>query len=138
MGNAVGTFVIGNKAFWKNMLVKIGWNFHYSKQLLVVIMVLTVSECDRVVEERSQEDKAMVDNIERNEKTKIICNRCGRNILYSGTVLQEDILKVEKDWGYFSQKDGIRHKWNMCEACYDEFIKGFVVPIVELERTEII
>ena len=34
---------------------------------------------------------------------KIICNKCGREIEVKGGVPQEDVLEVNKRWGYFSR-----------------------------------
>ena len=35
---------------------------------------------------------------------KIICNKCGKEIPMKGEIAQEDVLDVEKRWGYFSKK----------------------------------
>ena len=44
--------------------------------------------------------------LERTEKIeKIICNKCGKEILVRGGVPQEDVLEVRKRWGYHSRKD---------------------------------
>ena len=37
------------------------------------------------------------------ELEKIICNKCGKEILVCGGVPQEDVLEVEKRWGYHSR-----------------------------------
>ena len=54
---------------------------------------------------------------------KIFCNRCGKEIT------GQDVLSVEKRWGYFSQKDGETHRFDLCEECYDEWIASFQIPI---------
>lgn len=64
--------------------------------------------------------------------TKIICNKCGKEISWSGKVQTEDVLSVDKRWGYFSQKDNEVHHFDLCEECYDEFVKTFCIP-VEIE-----
>ena len=44
--------------------------------------------------------------LEKTQKIeKIICNKCGREIPVQGGILQEDVLEVEKRWGYHSRKD---------------------------------
>ena len=50
---------------------------------------------------------------ETKEITKIICNRCG---------------KEEHTWGYFSGKDGESCSFDLCEECFDEITKGFLIP----------
>lgn len=54
---------------------------------------------------------------------KIFCNRCSKEIT------GQDVLSVEKRWGYFSQKDGETHRFDLCEECYDEWIASFQIPI---------
>lgn len=69
----------------------------------------------------------------RTEETKvidkIICNRCGKEITVNGGVPERDTLSVEKRWGYFSDKDNEVHSFDLCEACYDEWIAGFRIPV---------
>ena len=61
------------------------------------------------------------------EETKVIdkyiCNKCGKEIS------QGDVLSVDKRWGYFSDKDNEVHHFDLCEACYDEMVLGFQIPI---------
>lgn len=66
---------------------------------------------------------------ETGEITKIICNRCGREIPVVKGVPQEDFLQVEKRWGYFSDKDNQVDRFDLCEECYDEIVKGFEIKI---------
>lgn len=72
------------------------------------------------------------------KNTEIYCNACGRRIEKKGEVLQEDILHVEKSWGYFSKKDTEHHTFDLCEECYDKFIQTFVVPIQTEEDKELL
>ena len=66
---------------------------------------------------------------EQREIEKIICNKCGREIPVSKGVPAEDVLQVEKRGGYFSQKDNRVDRFDLCETCYDEFIKSFQIKI---------
>lgn len=63
----------------------------------------------------------------KKEETKVIekyiCNRCGKELV------QEDVLMVEKRWGYFSNKDNEVHRFELCEQCYDEIVSTFQIPI---------
>lgn len=51
---------------------------------------------------------------------RIVCDCCGKEIKE-----QEDHLRIEKTWGYFSRKDGEHHQWDICEDCYDKWTAGF-------------
>ncbi len=66
---------------------------------------------------------------ETKEIDKIICNKCGKEIPVKKGVPQEDFLEVEKRWGYFSEKDNRVDRFDLCEECYDEFVKGFQIQI---------
>lgn len=61
---------------------------------------------------------------------QILCNCCGKNIV------EEDYLKVKKQWGFFSDKDGEEHSFNLCEACYDALIQKFIIPYDIKEQHE--
>lgn len=63
------------------------------------------------------------------ELRKIICNKCGKEIQAAGGVLSEDMLAVEKRWGYFSEKDNRKDRFELCEKCYDELVESFLIPI---------
>jgi len=68
---------------------------------------------------------------ETKEVEKIICNKCGKEILVKNGMPEEDVLSVQKRWGYFSEKDNEVHEFDLCEDCYDEWIKTFQVPAVQ-------
>lgn len=59
----------------------------------------------------------------------IRCNKCGRTLFVQEGNQKEDCLKVQKEWGYFSEKDLELHEFHMCETCYDEMVREFVIPI---------
>ena len=68
--------------------------------------------------------------LEKTEKIeKIICNKYGKEILVRQGVPQEDVLEVEKRWGYFSRKDNQVDQFDLCEDCYDEFVRSFRIKI---------
>lgn len=74
-------------------------------------------------------------------KTKdhvIICNCCKKVVQKEGAVPDSEFLHVEKVWGYFSDKDGERQEFDICEACYDKWVEGFKVPIKTREVTEFV
>lgn len=43
-----------------------------------------------------------------------------------------------KEWNYFSAKDGVKSKLRVCESCFDEWTKQFVIPPLMEEVTEIV
>ena len=67
------------------------------------------------------------------ETVKMICNMCGKEIEIKNGIPEEDVLSVDKEWGYFSGKDGERHRFDLCEACYDRVKEQFKIP-VEIEQ----
>jgi ribosomal-protein-alanine N-acetyltransferase len=64
---------------------------------------------------------------------KIFCNKCGNEIQKDKIGIMPDFLEVKKEWGFFSEKDMELHQWDLCEACYDAFVKEFEIP-VEIEE----
>lgn len=66
---------------------------------------------------------------ERKETETIFCNGCGKEILIKDGIIREDLLSVEKRWGYFSGKDNEVHRFDLCEECYDRVISQFVIPV---------
>ncbi len=68
------------------------------------------------------------------EQQKVLCNKCGRELKKENGILHEDGLFVRKEWGYFSQKDLCIHSFNLCEACYDEMISGFAIPVEQTDK----
>ena len=70
------------------------------------------------------------------EISKIICNQCGREISVITVINgrpEKEVLCVEHTWGYFSEKDGENHRFDLCEECYDRLLKGFLIP-AEIEK----
>lgn len=65
---------------------------------------------------------------ETKEIKKIICNRCGREIQAENGQPTAGVFSVDYQWGYFSEKDGETHRFDLCESCYDEWIKEFLIP----------
>lgn len=72
-------------------------------------------------------------------REEMICNGCGRKLKQSDDsgILLEDVFMAEKAWGYFSKKDMTRHRFILCEKCYDDMTAGFAVPPDEEDVTEL-
>ena len=66
------------------------------------------------------------------------CNQCGREIRKKKGLVQEDMLEVTKEWGYFSEKDLDVHHFLICEDCYGKWIAGFKIPVDCEEKLEIL
>lgn len=69
---------------------------------------------------------------------EITCNKCGKKMKLENGIAQEGVLSIAYGWGYFSEKDGQTHRFDLCENCYDELIKTFLIPIDIEERNEIV
>lgn len=67
----------------------------------------------------------------------VFCNKCGKKLKRNDKVLLEDALFVDKCWGYFSKRDLERHRFVLCEECYDEFVAGFLIPVKKSEVVEL-
>ena len=72
------------------------------------------------------------------KENEIYCNKCGKRIEEKQDILVEDVLSVKKAWGYFSGKDGMIHEFDLCETCYDEFIRQFQIPVTATEQKELL
>lgn len=75
---------------------------------------------------------------ERKQLTKIVCNQCGRILKIQNGILQEGVFRGMADWGFFSEKDGEIHSFDLCEKCYDRLIFGFSIPVETEEQTELL
>lgn len=69
---------------------------------------------------------------------KIRCNCCGKVLEVDKDIVCEDFVRVKKQWGYFSKKDGITQEFLICEQCVENVTAGFAVPVKEYETTEMI
>lgn len=69
---------------------------------------------------------------ETKDVTKIICNKCGKEIPVVNGRAEEGVFSVDYAWGYFSEKDGEKHSFDLCESCYNKMLASFRLP-VEIE-----
>lgn len=67
---------------------------------------------------------------------QVVCNKCGRSLKVENGYLREYCFSADTVFGYFSQKDGKKHHFDLCEDCYDELTAGFAVEAEELDETE--
>ena len=76
-------------------------------------------------------------NLDKTVK-QIKCNMCGKEITVDHGMVKEGIFSCEYLWGYFSEKDGEKHSFDLCESCYDRMTEEFCLPIEKSEATEMI
>lgn len=57
------------------------------------------------------------------------CNCCGKTFQIENEMIKEGVFQAQWEWGYFSEKDGERHSFCLCEACYDKIVNTFTVPV---------
>lgn len=69
---------------------------------------------------------------------EVICNRCEKSLFVENGLLKDAAYEGKQVFGYFSKKDGMTHRFDLCESCYDEWIKMFRIPVSETENTELI
>ena len=69
---------------------------------------------------------------------KIFCNQCGKELQQQEDMGREGYFSADVVFGYFSNKDGLRHRWDLCEHCYDALTRGFRIPVEESEESELV
>lgn len=69
---------------------------------------------------------------------KIFCNQCGKELQQQEDMVREGYFSADVVFGYFSNKDGLRHRWDLCEHCYDALTHGFRIPVEESEESELV
>ena len=72
-----------------------------------------------------------------NKLKKAVCNNCKKELKIERGILKEGIFEGTHTFGYFSKRDGITHKFDLCEACYDRMVERFLLPVTEIEEKEI-
>lgn len=68
----------------------------------------------------------------------VICNKCGKKIIVDNGIILEGVFSVDYSLGYFSEKDGEVHSFDLCEDCYDEMVKGYKIDIEIIDNNELI
>ena len=75
---------------------------------------------------------------EKHELIEATCNCCQKNLKIQNGIITEGVFSVEYAFGYFSTKDEEIHKFDLCEACYDKFTKGFCIAPDIVNNTELL
>lgn len=74
----------------------------------------------------------------RQELATVICNKCKKELDVQKGIIKEGCYCGNVQFGYFSQKDGKKHAFDLCETCYDKIIKGFAIPVEEEDVNELL
>jgi ribosomal-protein-alanine N-acetyltransferase len=77
-------------------------------------------------------------NRQENVLAEMKCNCCGKEMKVENGFLREGGFHVEYNFGYFSNKDGMKHVWDLCEECYDKIISNFKISVDESENRELL
>lgn len=72
------------------------------------------------------------------KKTKVLCNKCKRELPMKRNIVLEDFIEVNKKWGYFSKKDGKTYSFVLCEECSDKLMESFLIPVEITDTTELL
>lgn len=78
------------------------------------------------------------ESLEEGRLSRTVCNQCGREMKVENGYLKEGCFSVDYVFGYFSQKDGTRHKFDLCEECYNKWIAQFSIPVEAEEKKELL
>ena len=75
---------------------------------------------------------------EQNRLIGVQCNCCKKELQIEDGIIKEGCFSVDYTWGYFSKKDGMCHKLDLCEDCYDRFVQELDIPVTETEQNELL
>ena len=59
---------------------------------------------------------------------EVICNQCGKKMGVEEGILKEGCFHADYSFDYFSNKDGYKFSFDLCEECFDHWITGFKHP----------
>ncbi len=69
---------------------------------------------------------------------KVICNCCGKELKVENGILREGCFMGDQTFGYFSEKDGDRYRFDLCEACFDGLLAKFRQPAEVTQERELL
>ncbi len=68
----------------------------------------------------------------------VVCNCCGKKLVVESGIVREGVIMIDHTWDFFSEKDGEIHHFDLCEACYDDWINQFRIEADVEEQTELL
>ena len=72
----------------------------------------------------------------RDRILQVVCNCCRRPLPVENGIVLEDYIHVDKAWGYFSECDGEKIAFDLCENCTHELTKRFRLPVYQKKTRE--
>lgn len=75
---------------------------------------------------------------EKEKLIQVVCNGCGRELKVENGYLKEGLFTADQVFGYFSKRDGVRHRFDLCEECYEKLLERFKIPVEEIEEKELL
>lgn len=69
---------------------------------------------------------------------RVVCNQCKKELKVEKGYLKEGCFAADFSFGYFSKRDGIRHRFDLCEDCYNKMVAGFQIPVEEVQENELL
>ena len=74
----------------------------------------------------------------RKELVSVICNQCKKKLKVENGIVKEGCFCGNSQFGYFSNKDGMKYLFDLCEECYDKMTAGFAIPVEGEEARELL
>lgn len=74
----------------------------------------------------------------KTELVSMICNCCKKELKVENGIIKEGCFCGDSQFGYFSNKDGMKHFFDLCEECYDKITADFAIPVETEEITELL
>ena len=75
---------------------------------------------------------------DRDQLVQVICNQCKKELICKDGYLKEGCFSADYAFGYFSHRDACRHRFDLCEDCYDKMIAKFQIPVEETTELELL
>lgn len=70
------------------------------------------------------------------ELKEVFCNQCQKQLKVEDGILKEGCFHTDYAFDYFSGKDGCIYSLDLCEECFDKWIRGFQYPVQISETKE--
>lgn len=78
------------------------------------------------------------DSDSNKQLVQVVCNQCKKELKLENGYIKEGCFTADFCFGYFSARDGMRHKFDLCEDCYNRMIAGFKIPVEEVSENELL
>jgi len=93
-----------------------------------------IQQIQKELEKRKDHfDEALIEEMEELEMETGYLVNGGNEIKFDCGLPICDYIHVDKAWGYCSDKDNQVHSFDICESCYDRWIKTFKIKPTIIE-----